>query len=132
MNSFENEEKNDVKNAIESTTLFSSAKSSRKFAIILKQFVKRRRRALSTLSLASSSLNVVDSSSSSIALSLKKKRKIESKIKNVSDQTNLSIASVKKKKSKSKKLAKRILFVSAFFRPLFNYEKKLELNANVK
>ena len=128
MNSFENEKNDDeMKNLVESTFSLSSTKSSRKFAITLKQLVKRRDRVLSTFSFASSSQNVVDFSSSSIALSLKKKRKIESKIKNVSDQTDSSIENIKKKKSKSKKLAKRIFLVSAFSRLLFDYEKKLEL-----
>ena len=128
MNSFENEkDENDVKNAIESTFLSSSTKSSRKFALTLKQFVKRRDRVFSIFSFSSSSQDVVDFSSSSIVFSLKKKRKIESKIKNANDSTNSSIENIKKKKSKSKKSAKRILLVSAFSRLLFDYEKKLEL-----
>ena len=136
MKSFENEKDDDeMKNLVESTSFSSLTKSSRKFvttlkqlfAITLKQFVKRRDRASSIFSFVSSSQNVVDFSSSSIAFSLQKKRKMKSKIKNANDSTDSSIENIKKKKSKSKKLAKRILLISAFFRLFFDYEKKLEL-----
>ena len=136
MNSFENEKKNDeMKNLVESTSLFSSTKSSRKsvtilkqsFAITFKQFVKRRDRALSIFNFVSSFQNVVDFSSSSIVFPLKKKRKVKLKVKNANDSTDSSIENIKKKRSKNKKLAKRILFISAFSRLLFDYEKKLEL-----
>ena len=134
MNSFENEKENDeMKNLVESTSSSSSTKSSRKSAITLKQPVKRRDRALSISSFVSSLQNVVEFSSSSIVFSLKKKRKMRLKIKNVDDSTDSSTANVqKKKKNKDKKLVKRISFVSFFFRLFFDYEKNLELNANVK
>ena len=134
MNSFENEKNDDeMKNFVESTSFSSSTKSSRKFVIISKQLVKRRSRVFSTFSFFSSSQNVVDSSSSSIALPLKKKRKMRLKIKNVDDSTDSSTANAqKKKKNKNKKSVKRISLVSSFFRLFFDYEKNLELNANVK
>ena len=136
MNSFENkEDDNEMKNLVESTHLFSSAKSSRKFAtilkqffaIILKQFVKRRNHVFSIFSFASFSFSF-----RTLISSLKKKIKMISKMKNVKNQTELSSKKIKreknKNKNKSKKSAKRFASISAFASSLSYAEKKLDLN----
>ena len=138
MNSFENEKNDDeMKNFVESTFLLSSTKSSRKFvitfkqffAIIFKQFVKRRDRALSIFNFASFSFSF-----RTLILSSKKKIKMISKMKNVRNQTEFSSKKMKreknKNKNKNKKSAKRFASISAFVSN-FSYAKR-ELDLNLK
>ena len=128
MNSFENEKNDDeMKNFVKSTFSFSLIKSFRKFAILLKQLVKRRNRVFSIFSFSSFSFSFRTFISSS-----KKKMKMISKMKNVKNQTELSNKKMKrrknKSKNKSKKFAKRLASISTVVSNLSYAEKKLNLN----